>query len=222
MGNSDDWCTQNCPPQDCPPRGQLWGSPKWFSENFEIFKKIEIFGKCWDFWKFLIFLENVWDFRKILIKCLKGYKSLGSLCNVKIKMSLTQSVSESVTRSPIELFWTAKNDRECHTVSSRANNSCKLWHGTNISWMLLTIDFCDIFLSPDFVPPVLTAPAAGCYLRQGRSRRKPEWVRKATLFVQTCDLPNIDTDSNTYPLSGSNATFCPIHRSDHHHTDTDT
>ena len=44
-----------------------------------------------------------------MIKCLKGYKSLGSLCNVKIKKSLSESVSESVTRSPIELFWTAKN-----------------------------------------------------------------------------------------------------------------
>ena len=43
-----------------------------------------------------------------MIKCLKGYKSLGSLCNVKIKKSLSESVSESVTRSPIELFWTAK------------------------------------------------------------------------------------------------------------------
>ena len=48
-----------------------------------------------------------------LIKCLKGHKSLGSLCNVKIKKSLSESVSEWVsewvTRSPIELFWTAKN-----------------------------------------------------------------------------------------------------------------
>ena len=39
-----------------------------------------------------------------LIKCLKGRKSLGSLCNVKSKSTL----SESGTRSPIELFWTAK------------------------------------------------------------------------------------------------------------------
>ena len=31
------------------------------------------------------------------------------LCS-KIKMSLTHSVSDSVTRSPIELFWTAKNN----------------------------------------------------------------------------------------------------------------
>ena len=39
-----------------------------------------------------------------LIKCLNGHKSLEPLCNVKIKMSFTHSVSES----PIELFWTAK------------------------------------------------------------------------------------------------------------------
>ena len=41
------------------------------------------------------------------IKCLKGHKSLGSLCNVKSKSP--QWVSQSVTRSPIELLWTAKN-----------------------------------------------------------------------------------------------------------------
>ena len=39
-----------------------------------------------------------------------GHKfSSKQLCS-KIKMSLTQSVSDSVTRSPIELFWTAKNN----------------------------------------------------------------------------------------------------------------
>ena len=70
-----------------------------FLENFEIF------GKFWDFRKILRFLEKVWDFRKTLIKCLKGYKSLGSLCNVEIK---NHWVSQLVTRSPIELFWTAK------------------------------------------------------------------------------------------------------------------
>ena len=32
-----------------------------------------------------------------LIKCLKGHKSLGSLCNVKIKRSLTHSLSDSVS-----------------------------------------------------------------------------------------------------------------------------
>ena len=47
-----------------------------------------------------------------LIKCLKGHRSLGSLFDVKSKSTLSESVSESVsewvTRSPIELFWTAK------------------------------------------------------------------------------------------------------------------
>ena len=40
-----------------------------------------------------------------VIKCLKGNKPLGSLCHVKIK---NHSLSDSVTRSPIALFWTAK------------------------------------------------------------------------------------------------------------------
>ena len=80
-----------------------------------------------------------------LIKCLKGHKSLGSLCSVVfvivfvflwvrtcpfitlircleslkkiilffvcqlVKSSVSESVSQSVIRSPIELFWTAKN-----------------------------------------------------------------------------------------------------------------
>ena len=33
VGNSDDWCTQNCPPQDCPPRGQFWGGQLWGSSD---------------------------------------------------------------------------------------------------------------------------------------------------------------------------------------------
>ena len=44
-----------------------------------------------------------------LITLLKGHKSLGSLCNVKSKSTVSQSVSQWVTRSPIELLWTAKN-----------------------------------------------------------------------------------------------------------------
>ena len=46
-----------------------------------------------------------------LIKSLKGHKSLGSLCNVKSKSTLSDRLSDSVIRSPIELLWTAKNDR---------------------------------------------------------------------------------------------------------------
>ena len=44
-----------------------------------------------------------------LIKCLKGHKSLGSLCNVKSKSTVNEWVSQLVTRSPIDLLWTAKN-----------------------------------------------------------------------------------------------------------------
>ena len=48
-------------------------------------------------------------FLLILIKCVKGHKSLGSLCNVKSKSTVSQLVSQWMTRSPIELLWTAKN-----------------------------------------------------------------------------------------------------------------
>ena len=48
-----------------------------------------------------------------LIKCLKGHKCLGSLCNVKSKSYwVTEWLSELVTRSPIELLWTAKNNTQ--------------------------------------------------------------------------------------------------------------
>ena len=45
-----------------------------------------------------------------LIKCLKGHKSLGSLCSV-VKTLIVSGVrrTDQGTRSPIELFWTAKN-----------------------------------------------------------------------------------------------------------------
>ena len=44
-----------------------------------------------------------------LIKCLKGHKSLGSLCSVvkTLIVSLVRA-SKQGTRSPIELLWTAK------------------------------------------------------------------------------------------------------------------
>ena len=50
------------------------------------------------------------NFLKIcLIKCLKGHKSLGSLCNV-VKALIINGVrpTKGPTMSPIELFWTAK------------------------------------------------------------------------------------------------------------------
>ena len=45
-----------------------------------------------------------------LIKCLKGHKSLGSLCNV-VKALIVSGAgpTKGQTMSPIELFWTAKN-----------------------------------------------------------------------------------------------------------------
>ena len=49
-----------------------------------------------------------------LITCLKGHKPLGSLCSV-VKTLIVSGAqpTKGQTRSPIELFWTAKNvDRE--------------------------------------------------------------------------------------------------------------
>ena len=43
-----------------------------------------------------------------LIKCLKGHKSLGSLCNVWL-LVVTEGPTKGGTRCPIELLWTAKN-----------------------------------------------------------------------------------------------------------------
>ena len=48
-----------------------------------------------------------------LIKCLKGHKSLGSLCNVLKTLIVsgagqTNRPTDQGTLSPIELFWTAK------------------------------------------------------------------------------------------------------------------
>ena len=60
-----------------------------------------------------------------LMKCLKGHKSLGSLgsvlCMSKVKVPsvsewLSDWVSQWVTRSPIELFWTAKNLTSLHLI----------------------------------------------------------------------------------------------------------
>ena len=137
--------------------GKFWDFWKIlrFSKNFEIFKKIwdfrknwdfrkilrfsenfEIFGKCWDFRKILRFSIKVWDFRKNLIKCLKGYKSLESLCNVKIKKSLSEWVSESVTRSPIELFWTAKNNFYFWIHAWKVRYQIVLYKGTHLALVL--------------------------------------------------------------------------------------
>ena len=45
-----------------------------------------------------------------LIKCLKGHKSLGSLCTFgkTLIVSLVGRTDQAGTKSPIELFWIAK------------------------------------------------------------------------------------------------------------------
>ena len=47
-----------------------------------------------------------------LIKCLKGHKSLGSLCSVVNSLIVSGNrPSKGQTMSPIELFWTAKKKK---------------------------------------------------------------------------------------------------------------
>ena len=48
-------------------------------------------------------------FLNTLIKCLKGHKSLGALCNV-VKALIVSGARQ--TMSPIELLWTAKKKKK--------------------------------------------------------------------------------------------------------------
>ena len=65
VGNSDDWCTQNCPPQDCPPRGQFWGGQLWGSPAIEVVFNTKRAGKpLLAFWAtFCMFLQDQSDGR---------------------------------------------------------------------------------------------------------------------------------------------------------------
>ena len=53
-----------------------------------------------------------------LIKCLKGHKSLGSLCSV-VKTLIVSGAgpTKGQTMSPIELFWTAKKQTNATNVT---------------------------------------------------------------------------------------------------------
>ena len=60
----------------------------------------------------------------ILIKSLKGHKSLGSLCSVvKTLIVSGNGPTNGRTMSPIELFWTAKNQAFVikHTMGNKYN-----------------------------------------------------------------------------------------------------
>ena len=82
----------------------------------KIFKIVKKFQNCQKFSKLSKIVKMLVRscFLITVIKCLKGHWSLGSLFNVKkqkVAQSLSHSVREWVTRSPIELFWTAKKWR---------------------------------------------------------------------------------------------------------------
>ena len=101
-----------------------------------------------------------------LIKCLKGHKSLGSLFVCQLVKScewVSESVSQSVTRSPIELLWTAKNIKApsyygkasewSHTTSSLSDIT--QWNAQKHLWSLHLYNtgkarkgLADLMLSP--------------------------------------------------------------------------
>merc|ERR1712130_737736 len=61
-----------------------------------------------------------------LIKCLKDHKSLGSLCSVvKTLIVSGNGPTDGRTMSPIELFWTAKNQPEEKILREKNNRSCE-------------------------------------------------------------------------------------------------
>ena len=100
------------------------------SENLsEIFQKSKNLPKLWKsenlpkIWTIFQKYENL---PKIcLIKCLKGHKSLGSLCNVA-KALIVSGVRQSKgqTMSPIELFWTVSQN---HLSSTKVTLNCVNW-----------------------------------------------------------------------------------------------
>ena len=64
-----------------------------------------------------------------LIKCPKGHKCVGSLCRL-VKTLIVSSVrqTDQGTRSPIELFWRAKNNHKIMNKFQRSENTVfSLW-----------------------------------------------------------------------------------------------
>ena len=52
-----------------------------------------------------------------MVKYLKGYKSLGSICSVVMTLIVSGAQpTKGRTRSPIELFWTAKKEENLNIV----------------------------------------------------------------------------------------------------------
>ena len=87
-----------------------WSKNIWkSSKNLKIFQKSENLPKIWKSSKNLKIFQKSENLPKIcLIKCLKGHKSLGSLCSVvKTLIVSGNRATKRGTMSPIELFWTA-------------------------------------------------------------------------------------------------------------------
>ena len=87
-----------------------------------------------------------------LIKCLKGHKSLGSLYSVvKTLIVCGNRQSKGRTRSPIELFWTAKHPCEHFVVKFLHHSLCNLTtrsprpYGDHTDVGFLWLDYKDAF-----------------------------------------------------------------------------
>ena len=108
--NSDDPCTQNCPPQDCPPRRQLWVSPSRLLLDATIQKKSSGLGNLtrlhqllWEQW-FLQNHINQWFYIIMLIHILKisGMKYF-FLNNRIIQCFLLQFITQKLIQGDIWL-----------------------------------------------------------------------------------------------------------------------
>ena len=70
------------------------------------------------------------------------------MSKVKV-LSVSQSVSQSVTRSPIELFWTAKNNEEESFLSYQLNAEfaqCLLWSIIFFEFAIKNVTICSALL----------------------------------------------------------------------------
>ena len=75
-----------------------------------------------------------------LIKCLKGHKFLGSLCNI-LKTLIVSGVRprDQGTRSTIELFWTAKKCNKKRLVLDQKLSARKWWESVKIQSVTSTM-----------------------------------------------------------------------------------
>ena len=73
---------------------------------------------------------------------ISSLESRVALCMSKVKVpSVSESVSQSVTRSPIELFWTAKNNNNNNNNNSNNDNNNTKNNNQGCGWSSLEADW---------------------------------------------------------------------------------